>query len=46
MIRGAEWLQMVDRMKISDLSLLSLLQMGILNWKVPNDHLHQVTQVI
>ena len=46
MIYGAEWLCMVDRKKINDPSLLSLLCMGVLNWKAPNDHLHQATQVI
>ena len=46
MIRGAEWLQMVDCMKINDPSLLSLLQMGVLDWKAPNKCLHQVTQAI
>ena len=46
MICGAEWLHMVDRTKINDPSLLSLLHMGVLNWKAPNDRLHQATQVI
>ena len=46
MIRGAEWLQVVDRMKINDTSLLSLLRMGVLDWKAPNNRLHQATQVI
>ena len=46
MIQGAEWLRVVDRSKINDLSLLSLLQMGVLDWKAPNDCLHQATQVI
>ena len=46
MIRGAEWLQVVDRTKINDASLLSLLRMGILNWKAPNNHLYQATQAI
>ena len=46
MIRGAEWLQVVDRTKINDASLLLLLCMGVLNWKAPNNHLHQATQVI
>ena len=46
MIRGAEWLRVVDRSKINDPSLLSLLHMGVLNWKAPNNHLHQATQVI
>ena len=46
MIRGAEWLCVVDRTKIQDASLLSLLHMGVLNWKAPNNHLHQATQAI
>ena len=46
MIRGAEWLCVVDRLKINDLSLLSLLCMGVLDWKAPNNRLHQATQVI
>ena len=46
MIRGAEWLQIVDWMKINNASLLSLLCMGVLDWKAPNNHLHQATQVI
>ena len=46
MIQGAEWLQVVDRSKINDPSLLSLLRMGVLDWKAPNDRLHQATQVI
>ena len=46
MIRGAEWLRMVDRTKINDPSLLSLLCMGVLDWKAPNDRLHQATQAI
>ena len=37
---------MVDHMKINDLSLLSLLRMGVLDWKAPNNHFHQATQVI
>ena len=45
-IRGAEWLRVVDQTKINDASLLSLLHMGILNWKAPNNHLHQATQAI
>ena len=45
MIRGAEWLRMVDRKKINDLLLL-LLCIGVLDWKTPNDHLHQATQAI
>ena len=44
MICGAEWLRVVDWTKINDPSLLSLLQMGVLDWKAPNDHLHQATQ--
>ena len=46
MICGAEWLHVVDQTKINDLSLLSLLCMGVLDWKAPNNHLHQATQVI
>ena len=46
MIRGAEWLQQVDRTKINDLVLLSLFQMGILDWTRPNDRMHQATQAI
>ena len=46
MIRGAEWLRVVDRTKINNASLLSLLRMGILDWKAPNNCLHQATQVI
>ena len=46
MIRGAEWLQEVDQTKINDAPLLSLLRMGILDWKAPNNRLHQATQVI
>ena len=46
MIWGAEWLHVVDWMKINDPSLLSLLHMGVLNWKAPNNRLHQATQVI
>ena len=46
MIQGAEWLCHVDQTKINDPALLSLLQMGVLDWKAPNDHLHQATQVI
>ena len=46
MIQGAEWLQEVDRTRINNPALLSLLQMGVLDWKAPNDHLHQATQVI
>ena len=33
-------------MKINDLALLSLLWMGVLDWKAPKNCLHQVTQVI
>ena len=46
MIQGAEWLQVVDRTKINDTSLLSLLRMGVLDWKAPNNCLHQATQAI
>ena len=46
MIQGAEWLRVVDWSKINNLSLLSLLQMGVLDWKAPNDRLHQATQAI
>ena len=46
MICRAEWLHVVDRMKINDASLLSLLRMGVLNWKAPNNCLHQATQAI
>ena len=46
MICGAEWLRVVDRSKINDPSLLSLLRMGVLDWKAPNNRLHQVTQAI
>ena len=46
MIQGAEWLRVVDQMKINNLSLLSLLRMGVLDWKAPNNRLHQVTQAI
>ena len=46
MIQGVEWLQQVDQTKINDLALLSLLQMGVLDWKAPNDRLHQATQAI
>ena len=46
MIRGAEWLRVVDWMKINDASLLSLLRMGVLNWRAPNNRLHQTTQAI
>ena len=46
MIRGAEWLRVVDRTKINNASLLSLLCMGVLNWRAPNNCLHQATQAI
>ena len=46
MIRGVEWLCVVDRMKINNPSLLSLLRIGVLDWKAPNNRLHQATQVI
>ena len=46
MIHGAEWFHMVDWRKINDPSLLSLLRMGVLDWKASNDHLHQATQAI
>ena len=46
MICGAEWLRMVDRTKINDTSLLLLLCMGVLDWKAPNNRLHQAMQVI
>ena len=46
MIRGAEWLHVVDQTKINDASLLSLLCMGVLNCKAPNNRLHQATQAI
>ena len=46
MIRGAEWLHVVDRTKINDALLLLLLRMGVLNWKAPNNRLHQATQAI
>ena len=46
MIRGAEWLCVVDQLKINDPSLLSLLRMGVLDWKAPNNRLHQASQVI
>ena len=46
MIQGAKWLQVVDRTKINDTSLLSLLCMGVLDWKAPNNRLHQATQAI
>ena len=44
MIRGAEWLRVVDWTKINNASLLSLLCMGILDWKAPNNRLHQAMQ--
>ena len=46
MIQGAEWLQVVDRTKINDTSLLSLLHMGVLDWKAPNNRLYQAMQAI
>ena len=46
MTQGAKWLRVVDWTKINDPALLSLLRMGILDWKAPNDHLHQATQAI
>ena len=46
MIQGAEWLRVVDRTKINNASLLSLLRMGVLDWKAPNNRLHQATQAI
>ena len=46
MIRGAEWLHVVDWTKINDPLLLSLLRMGVLDWKAPNNCLHQATQAI
>ena len=46
MIHGAKWLRVVDQKKINDASLLSLLCMGVLDWKAPNNRLHQATQVI
>ena len=46
MIQGAEWLRVIDRTKINNASLLLLLCMGILDWKAPNNCLHQATQVI
>ena len=46
MIYGAKWLCVVDQMKINNLSLLLLLWMGVLDWKAPNDCLHQATQAI
>ena len=46
MIWGAEWLHVVDWTKINNPALLSLLWMGVLDWKAPNDRLHQATQAI
>ena len=46
MICGAEWLCVVDWTKINDPSLLSLLRMGVLDWKAPNNCLHQAMQAI
>ena len=46
MICSAEWLCVVDWTKINDPLLLSLLHMGVLHWKAPNDHLHQAMQAI
>ena len=46
MIQGAKWLRHMDQTKINNLALLSLLQMGVLDWKAPNDCLHQATQAI
>ena len=46
MIRGAEWLWVMDQTKINDPALLSLLQMGVLDWKAPNERLHQAMQAI
>ena len=46
MICGAEWLCVVNQTKINDPSLLLLLRMGVLDWKAPNNCLHQATQVI
>ena len=46
MIRRAEWLRVVDQTKINDPLLLSLLRMGVLDWKAPNNRLHQATQAI
>ena len=45
MIQGAEWLCVIDRTKIND-ALLLLLRMGVLDWKAPNNPLHQATQAI
>ena len=46
MIHGAKWLHVVNRKKINDLSLLLLLHMGVLDWKAPNNCLHQATEEI
>ena len=46
MICGAEWLCMVDWKKINDPLLLLLLRIGVLDWKAPNDCLHQAMQAI
>ena len=46
MIHGAEWLCVVNRTKINDPSLLLLLRMGVLDWKAPNNRLHQASQVV
>ena len=46
MIRRAEWLCVVNQTKINNLLLLSLLHMGVLDWKAPNNRLHQATQAI
>ena len=46
MIRGAEWLRVVDQTKINNASLLSLLRMGVLDWKAPNNCLYQAMQAI
>ena len=46
MIHGAEWLRMVDQKKINDPLLLLLLHIGVLDWKAPNNRLHQATQAI
>ena len=46
MIQGAEWLCVVDQTKINNASLLLLLRVGILDWKAPNNRLHQATQAI
>ena len=46
MIQGAEWLHVVDWAKINNALLLSLLRMGVLDWKAPNNRLHQATQAI